>query len=78
MAEPSDRLIADLEWPAWKDTRAYLQGLFHPPEKLPLSEWAEANIVLSPYAARSSRLRLFGWGSGRSSMEGTTSTGHRT
>ena len=37
-------------------------SLWEPPERLPLSTWAEKNIVLSSeYAARSSNLRLFAW-----------------
>ncbi len=36
--------------------------LWLPPENLPLSEWAERNIVLSPeYSARTGPLRLYGW-----------------
>lgn len=42
-------------------TRA-LSALWTPPSRLPLSVWAEANMTLSSeYAARASRLRLFGW-----------------
>ena len=37
MAGQSDKLIASLEWPAWKETKAHLEGVFHPPEKLRLS-----------------------------------------
>ena len=39
-----------------------LLDLFAPPSRLPLSTWAERNLVLSPeYAARSTNLSLFGW-----------------
>jgi phage terminase large subunit GpA-like protein len=33
-----------------------------PPERLPLSEWAEKHIVLSPeYSSKTGNLKLFGW-----------------
>ncbi len=36
--------------------------LWLPPERLPLSEWAEKNIFLSPeYSARTGQLVLYGW-----------------
>jgi len=39
-----------------------LADLWTPPERLPLSTWAERNIILSSeYAARATPLRLFGW-----------------
>lgn len=39
-----------------------LQSLFRPPDRLPLSTWAETHIKLSSeYASRASNLRLFGW-----------------
>ncbi len=37
-------------------------ALWKPPERLPLSEWAEKNFYLSSeYSNRTGRLRLFGW-----------------
>lgn len=39
-----------------------LQSLFAPPDRLPLSSWAELNLQLSSeYAARTGPLRLIGW-----------------
>lgn len=36
--------------------------LWLPPERLPLSDWAEKHIVLSPeYSARTGPLKLYGW-----------------
>ncbi len=36
--------------------------LWRPPERLPMSEWAEKNFVLSPeYSARTGELVLYGW-----------------
>jgi phage terminase large subunit GpA-like protein len=40
-------------------------NLWKPPEQLPLSQWAEKNIVLSPeYSARTGPLQLYGWQKG--------------
>jgi phage terminase large subunit GpA-like protein len=37
-------------------------NLWRPPVKLPLAEWSERNIVLSPeYSARTGPLKLYGW-----------------
>ena len=37
-------------------------SLWLPPVKLPLSDWAEANMYLSPeYSARSGNVSLYGW-----------------
>jgi phage terminase large subunit GpA-like protein len=50
------------------NTSIYLQEwpqLWKPPERLPLSQWAEKNIVLSPeYSARTRELKLYGWQKG--------------
>lgn len=35
--------------------------LWRPPERLPLSEWAEKNFILSEYSAKTGRLRLRGY-----------------
>lgn len=45
-------------------TGAWTQ-LWAPPERLPLSQWSEKNIILSPeYSARTGPLRLYGWQKG--------------
>lgn len=57
---PTDSLLAD--WPIDHEFLSSLASYFLPPPKHTLSSWAEANITLSSeYAARASRLVLFGW-----------------
>ncbi len=49
-------------YPAIRPLLLSLADLWTPPSRLPLSAWAEANIILSSeYAARAAPLRLFGW-----------------
>jgi phage terminase large subunit GpA-like protein len=52
--------ISGFPWPP--PVLEELRDIFRPQKRMPLSEWAEANIVLSPeYSNSTGPLRLYGW-----------------